>query len=141
MLPVLAGCGSAGHRQAAAADPARPSRPPVRAGVRLTVRRLGHLPAPVQLPAVARLGHGVVAAGGLDAGDASTAAVVRVDPAPFSARQIGALPAPLHDAAAATTGTRTLLAGGGDAGAGRSDVLRILPSGATRPAGLLPAGA
>src|SRR4051794_39043018 len=103
---ALGGCGSAAPRFPAARSgppPPRPVRAPAPPGGRLAVRRLGRLPAPVQLPAVAAMGSGVVSAGGLDAQDASVADIVRVAAGPpFRARRIGALPAPLHDAAAAT---------------------------------------
>ncbi len=50
------------------------ARPPAT----LHASRTGHMPAPVQLPAVTARGAGALAIGGLDAGDASVSSIVRV---------------------------------------------------------------
>ena len=145
LLIAVAGCGGTARRAAptpAGSRPARhapapPSRPaPVR---HLVAHAVGHLPAPVQLPAVTSWRHGLLAAGGLDAADASVADVVRVR-ADGRAAVMAHLPAAEHDAAAATVGGRAYLYGGGDAGAGLDTVLRLTP-GAVRAVGTLPAGA
>src|SRR4051794_27929570 len=88
---VGAGCGGSGDggstagasvraattTSAATTTAVRPPAPPTR--LRVVARRA--LPAPVQLPAVAALPGGtVLAVGGLNAGDASVADVVRVAP-------------------------------------------------------------
>jgi hypothetical protein len=121
---VLAyGCGSH-HRDpassrspapaVAAADPAQTRR------TRLRVVATLRLPAPVQLPALARRGRTVLALGGLDSADASVASVTHVLPAP--ARPAGALPQAVHDAAATALGSHVYLFGGG-AAAGPLDAI------------------
>jgi DNA-binding beta-propeller fold protein YncE len=137
----LPGCGSAGRPAAPAghhhlAGDAAPPAPPAGAGGRVTVTAAGHLPAPVQLPAVAPSGRGVVAIGGLDSRDASVADVVSVDGR--RATVSGRIPAVRHDAAAATLGGATFLFGGGEGGAGISEILRIEPGGTARAVGRLP---
>ena len=141
---ALAGCGSGPSSHTASsptpgAGAPTTARPAATPSARVRVRPVGHLPAPVELPAVATRGASLLAIGGLDAADASVSSIVRVDGA--RARVVGHLPTPLHDAAAATAGARTLFAGGGEAGAGSAAVLRILPGGGTQPAGRLPVGA
>ncbi len=81
------------------------------------------LPAPVQLPALARRGRTVLALGGLDAADASVANVTRVEPAP--ARAAGTLPQAVHDAGAAALGGRVYLLGGGTAAGARDTIVQI----------------
>ncbi len=83
---LLAGCGSspaadttavsatAAKKTSSATTHAGAPRAPV--VVRVTV--VGHLPAPVQLPAVASRPDGALAIGGLDAGDASVSSIVHV---------------------------------------------------------------
>ena len=142
LVPALlcAGCGSAHHASPSPTptpgrrvDPPPRHRPPLR----LQARVAAHLPAPVQLPAVTPVRGGVLAAGGLDAADASTANVVRITGR--RGRVVAHLPRPLHDAAAATVAGAPYLFGGGDAGAGTTAILRLGP--AVKPAGQLPAGA
>src|SRR4051812_37346140 len=94
---VVAGCGGGGGRdKTQAADPTgtSPSTRPdkTRLGpARLRFRTIGHLPAPVQLPAVAPVGtDGALVMGGLDRADGSSASIVRISGA--SARVAGALP-------------------------------------------------
>src|SRR3954453_1633167 len=62
---------------------------------RVRARAMGSLPAPVQLPATTAVPGGVLAIGGLDAADTSSAAVVRVGA--DGTRIAGRLPAALHD--------------------------------------------
>jgi YVTN family beta-propeller protein len=103
-------------------------------------RQIGHLPAPVQLPAAAPLaGDGALVMGGLDSADASSSAIVRVSGR--SARQAGSLPAALHDAAAATIGSRTLFMGGGNAGSSSGAINLVSPGGVTTRIGSLPKAA
>jgi DNA-binding beta-propeller fold protein YncE/N-acetylneuraminic acid mutarotase len=110
-----------------------------RPGAALRARLTGRLPAPVQLPAVARRGDGLLMMGGLSAADASVADIVRVSDG--GSRIVGRLPVALHDAAAATADGRTLFIGGGNAGAGSAQVLRVTPGRAPRPYARLPVGA
>jgi DNA-binding beta-propeller fold protein YncE len=104
--------------------------------VRLRVVAARALPAPVQLPGLARAGRTVIAAGGLDAADASVADVVRV--APGRPRRVGALPAPVHDAATAALGSSVYVFGGGSASGPTDAITRIGPGGRIRRVGRLP---
>jgi YVTN family beta-propeller protein len=135
------GCGghSAAPRQAAprttptATGTARAPHDP---GVGLRVVRSASLPAPVQLPGLARVGATVLAAGGLNAADASVADVVRV--APGAPRRVGALPAALHNVGATALGSSLYVFGGGSAGGPTAAITQITPGGRARPAGRLP---
>jgi DNA-binding beta-propeller fold protein YncE len=137
---IAAGCGSHArpakqHARSRASSPAagRQARAP---GVRLHVVRAGSLPAPVQLPGLTRVGSTVVAAGGLDAADASVADVVRV--APGAPRRVGSLPAAVHDVGAAALGGRVYVFGGGSAAGPTDAITAVAASGRTRHAGRLP---
>ena len=141
---AVAGCGShassAAHQHASAATASTPAqgtapRRPT-AGVGLRVVRSRSLPAPVQLPGLARAGNTVLAVGGLDAADSSVADVVRV--APGAPRRVGALPAAVHDVGAATLGSSLYVFGGGSAGGPTAAITQVAPGGSTRPAGHLP---
>jgi YVTN family beta-propeller protein len=105
-------------------------------GIGLRVVRSGSLPAPVQLPGLARVGPAILAAGGLDASDTSVAAVVRV--APGAPRRVGALPAPVHDVGAAALGARLYVFGGGSASGPTDAITAVSASGRSGPAGHLP---
>jgi YVTN family beta-propeller protein len=137
---TVTGCGShaAQHhhdpakRAPAAAQGVRNAPP----GVGLRVVRSSSLPAPVQLPGVARLGPTILAAGGLDSADTSVGAVVRL--APGAPRRVGALPTPLHDVGAAALGGRLFVFGGGSAGGPTDAITEVSASGRVRPAGRLP---
>src|SRR5215218_2220178 len=86
-------------------------------------RRLGRLPAPVQLPAAASLpGGGVLVVGGLSAADTSLPTIVALHGG--RARAAGALPAALHDAAAARIGGSVYFFGGGSTGSS-AQILRL----------------
>jgi hypothetical protein len=113
-----------------AAAPAQPIR------LRVVARR--RLPAPVQLPGLARLADGtVLAVGGLDAADQSVASVVRL--APGSVRRVGSLPQPTHDIGVAAIGDTAYAFGGGTATGPLAGVLAVPGAGGARPAGHLPA--
>ncbi|MFL5895528.1 MAG: hypothetical protein ACJ76Z_10520, partial [Thermoleophilaceae bacterium] len=105
------------------------------------MRRVGRLPAPVQLPAVAPQGNGALVIGGLDRADASSSSIVRIGSGGAAARQTGRLPAALHDAAAATLGSRTLFVGGGNAGSSSGAIMLVAPGGTTTRVGSLPTAA
>jgi YVTN family beta-propeller protein len=77
-----------------------------------------------------------LAAGGLDAADASVDGVVRV--APGRPRTVGALPAPVHDAGATAIGSRVYVFGGGTASGPTAAITAIAPDGRAHPAGRLP---
>ena len=137
------GCGShpaaARHRagSAPATSPANgTARPRAAIGVDLHVVRSRSLPAPVQLPGLARAGTSVLAVGGLDAADSSVADVVRV--APGSPRRVGTLPAAVHDVGATTLGSSLYVFGGGSASGPTAAITQVAPGGRTRPAGRLP---
>src|SRR4051794_20530884 len=109
------------------------------APIRLHVTGRGHLPAPVQLPAMTAAGRSALAMGGLSSADTSLTDIVRIDGA--TGRLVGHLPSPLHDAAAATVDGRTLFIGGGQSEAGSAAIDRVTRGGAVSAAGRLPAGA
>ena len=144
LLAVLAwaaaGCGG-GHDAAQSTAPAGAARraPAAKAAVaphlRIVARR--RLPAPVQLPALARLSDGtVLAIGGLDAADQSVDAIVRL--APGAPRRMGRLAQPAHDIGAAGIGARAYAFGGGTAAGPLADVRGVSANGAVRAVGRLP---
>ena len=101
-------------------------------------RRIGTLPAPLEDPAAALSGAGLVLAGGLTAQDTSTASVLVVRGASAQAR--AGLPAGQHDAPAAALGGSVYVFGGGDGTRQLDHILRIdSRSGAVSAAGTLPA--
>src|SRR5919204_2925700 len=104
----------------------------------LTARRSGWLPAPVQDPAVAAVGHHVLAAGGLTAADTSSDGVVSV--VGMSGRQISRLPGLQHDAPAVSLRRAVYVFGGGNGVAQLDHILQVDPqTGVVRDAGRLPA--
>jgi hypothetical protein len=94
---------------------------PARAVARVTTTAT--LPAPVQLPAVTGHGRTLLALGGLDAADASTASVVRLGPG--RPRALAPLPVALHDAAATTIGRDSYVFGGGTASGSLDTIVRV----------------
>jgi hypothetical protein len=83
---------------------------------RVVVRRAAfHLPAAVQRAVAVASGSGIVVAGGLDAGGASTSGVFRLDPTSGVLTSLGSVPEPFHDAAAGLIGKRLYVFGGGAA--------------------------
>jgi YVTN family beta-propeller protein len=137
LLTVSAtGCGSSPHRPAGHGAASPPAAAPRKPSVRLAVVRSRPLPAPVQLPGLARVGATVLAAGGLDAADVSVAGITRV--APGAPRAVGALPAPVHDVGVAALGSRLYVFGGGSASGPTDTITEVLPSGHARIAGRLP---
>ena len=81
---------------------------------------------------------GVIVAGGLIAGDGSTAATYRLDLASGHATKLPNLPVSVHDVAGATVGGRPVVLGGGNAS--EQDVIQVGggPAGAWKVAGHLP---
>ncbi len=150
MLAALAagattGCGGHAHSPTAPHRPPTGSTPsaagaprPARGGggVGLRVVRARSLPAPVQLPALARAGTAVLAAGGLDRADSSVADVLRL--APGAPRRVGALPSAVHDVGAAALGSSAYVFGGGSASGPTDAITELTASGRTRLAGRLP---
>src|SRR5206468_11388401 len=123
--------------------PVQPRRGPARAPaataarpVGLRVARTRSLPAPVQLPGVARAGAGVLAVAGLSTADVSVADVVRL--APGAPRRVGALPRPVHDVATATLAGRLYVFGGGSAAGPTDAITRVAAGGRVSAAGHLP---
>jgi hypothetical protein len=96
------------------------------------------LPTAVQLPALAVDAGGVLALGGLNASDESTANVVLIEQG--HARRVGNLPQALHDAAAAGINGQAYFFGGG-ASTASSAILRVTQTGLSTLAGRLPLGA
>jgi YVTN family beta-propeller protein len=144
---VAAGCGSgehgpsspratthppaARHARAGSAGHAKARRP-----VRLRLVATRSLPAPVQLPGLARVGATLLAAGGLDRADASVADVTRVRPG--APRRVGALPAAVHDAGAAALGGRVYVFGGGSAAGPTDRISAVTAAGRVRTVARLP---
>jgi YVTN family beta-propeller protein len=138
---AVTACGShptAPHRHAASSRPTASgtARPHATIGVGLRVVASRSLPAPVELPGLARVGTTVLAAGGLDTADSSVADIVRV--APGAARRVGALPAAVHDVGAAALGSSVYVFGGGTAGGPIDAITQITAGGRSRLAGHLP---
>jgi DNA-binding beta-propeller fold protein YncE len=141
----LAGCGGGdgggGSLSGTVADRHTTAHGAMPAGVApstaLSIVATRRLPAPVQLPGLAAVGGRVVAAGGLDAADASVASVVAV--APGAPRTIGALPHAVHDAGTAALGGRLLVFGGGTASGPSDEISALRPGGTARTVGRLPA--
>lgn len=125
---VATGCGgraggttAPGTRSASQGPPPLASPAPARAAAR--VRAIGRLPAPVQLPAVTGHGPTMLALGGLDAADTSTAAVVRLTPG--RPRALAPLPVAVHDAGATTIGRDSYVFGGGAASGSLDTIVRV----------------
>ncbi len=126
---ATAGCG-APHTALRARAP-RPSVP-------LGVAQRGALPTPVQLPGLARTHDGrVLAVGGLDAADTSTATVTQLQPTP--ARPTTPLPLAAHDIGVTAIGRTVFAFGGGTAAGPIASVEALGPSGGWSSAGTLPA--
>jgi YVTN family beta-propeller protein len=144
LAAATAGCGShstAPHSHAAppasGTTPAKGAAPPrTTVDVGLHLVRSRSLPAPVQLPGLARVGTSVFAVGGLDSADGSVADVVRV--APGTPRRVGALPTAIHDVGATALGSSLYVFGGGSASGPTAAITQVAPSGDTRSAGRLP---
>ena len=138
------GCGShsrarqhrAGSTAAATSPAAGTASAPTTIGVGLHVVSSRSLPAPVQLPGLARVGTSVLAVGGLNSADTSVSDVVRV--APGTPRRVGSLPAAIHDVGATTLGSSLYVFGGGSAGGPTAAITQVAPGGRTRRAGQLP---
>ncbi len=142
LVGALGGCGSGSGGGGSASNPAartateRPSSTPPPASLRSSGVALA-LQVPISGEALVSGGGELLALGGVDAGDVSTNAVVRVLPEQGSARNTGSLAQPLHDAAATVLGKRTLLFGGGSA-ATTDEVESIPASGAGTVVGHMP---
>jgi outer membrane protein assembly factor BamB len=95
------------------------------------------LPASVSRAVAIADGSGVLIAGGLDANQASSSDVFRLDPSTGLLTQAGTLALPTHDAAGALIGGRPFVLGGGAQTV--SDIVQTLPiSGAATTAAHLP---
>jgi YVTN family beta-propeller protein len=116
-----------------------PPRPPVAtAPAQLVETAASRLPAPRQDVAAAVLGRDVLLAGGLDAADASTAAIDRLRHG--RPQSLGRLPVALHDAPAVALAGRMYVFGGGDGIAQHAEITGVDPAtGATGREGTLPA--
>jgi DNA-binding beta-propeller fold protein YncE len=137
LAAAITGCG-AHHTTPRRSAPTPAGTPPRRTapGVALRVVSWRSLPAPVQLPGLARVGASILAAGGLNAADGSVADIVRV--APGAPRRIGALPGAIHDVGAATLGSSAYVFGGGSASGPTDAITQIGAGGRARRAGRLP---
>ncbi|MGE5291408.1 MAG: hypothetical protein ACM3ML_30245 [Micromonosporaceae bacterium] len=115
---ALAGCSSAKRHASAPAAPPHPatSAPSARHVLVLRVTRAPwHLPAPISREVVLADGLSLLMAGGLKAGGASSAAVVRLNPSTGAANQVASLASPTHDAGGAALDGRDVIFGGGSA--------------------------
>jgi YVTN family beta-propeller protein len=139
LVAAVGGCGGHASAPTSAKRPARGAPGTVeRARQSIALRVVGHrvLPAPVQLPGLARAGTSVLAAGGLNAADASVADVVHV--APGAPRRVGALPEAIHDAGVASLGSSAYVFGGGSASGPTDAITRVTADGRAHSAGHLP---
>jgi hypothetical protein len=107
-VPAVRALVSAPTGQARPASTSTTIAVPVR--VRLARYRL---PAPVQRAVAVGSGSGILIAGGLDAGGASTTGVFRLDPVSGRLARLGAVPDAFHDAAAGVIGNGLFVFGGG----------------------------
>src|SRR4051794_38513813 len=127
---AIAGCGAtAGPVAVPSHAPRARARSPRPRPVALRLVGARSLPAPVQLPALARAGRAVLAIGGLDARDPSGSDAGRL--APGARRRVGALPAAVHDVAAVGLGARAYAFGGGSS-AGPTAAISALSARGTR---------
>ena len=143
MAGSVAGCGTtgpaAGRTATAAARASSATGTARHRDVASSLRLAGSaaLPAPVQLPGLARTADGrVVAVGGLDAADTSTADVIGV--LPDGARRIGRLPQAAHDIGVAAIGRTVYAFGGGTAAGPIATITALDARGRARAAGRLP---
>ena len=144
-LAILAGCGASppvAHTSAspssASSSPSAPSPMPTKAAPRqLVVRTLPwRLPTPVGREAVVAMGGRLVVAGGLVAGDRSTATAYRLDPTDGHVQPLRNLPVPVHDTAGVLLGGLPVVIGGGNAS--EQDVVQVRRPGGWTVAGHLP---
>ncbi|HEX3221370.1 MAG TPA: kelch repeat-containing protein [Nocardioides sp.] len=147
--PVLAACGGGSSSPAAPATsgtatapsssaPAASSSPTPFTPHTATARVAAwHLPYAAGRQAVVPMPDGgVIVAGGLVAGDASTDRVVRVDAAHARVSPLPSLPVPVHDVAGGLAGTTPLVVGGGNAT--EQDVVQAWQGDTWRVVGHLP---
>jgi hypothetical protein len=141
-LVLLAGCGtspvahtSAGPSSASSSSPS--SLPTTAAHRQLVVRTLPwRLPKPVGREAVVAVGSRLVVAGGLVAGDQSTAIAYRLDPTNGHIQPLRSLPVPVHDTAGVLLGGLPVVIGGGNAR--EQDAVQVRRRGSWTVAGHLP---
>jgi hypothetical protein len=123
LLCALVSCSSSAtpvshhHRHRAVGSPTRPaatgnSERPSRLSVRVLPWRL---PEPVAREAAVATSRGLVVAGGLAAGDQSTATAYRLDLTSGHAATLADLPVPVHDVGGATAKGEPEVVGGGNA--------------------------
>jgi DNA-binding beta-propeller fold protein YncE len=138
--PVAGRTATATDRSATATVAARaaPTTPPRRnAPIRLRLAAGAALPAPVQLPGLARTADGrVIAVGGLDAADVSVADVIGV--LPGRARRIGRMPQAAHDIGVTALGRTVYAFGGGTAAGPVATITAFDAHGRARVSGRLP---
>ncbi|MDX6708294.1 MAG: hypothetical protein QOI48_4140 [Solirubrobacteraceae bacterium] len=137
---TLAGCGTSRSDDSgstATTSSLAASVPAPRRTIRLQLAGTGTVPAAVQLPGLARTtDRRVLAVGGLDAADTSTADVISVLPAPAS--RIGQLAQPAHDIGVTSIGRTVYAFGGGTAAGPIATITAVDRQGHTRVAGRLP---
>lgn len=139
-LALVAGCGSglpAAKVTSSASSSTSASAPPAAAQKRLVVSTLPwRLPTPLGREAVVSVGGRLVVAGGLVAGDQSTATAYRLDPATGHVQPLRSLPVPVHDTAGVLLSGRPVVIGGGNAS--EQDVVQVRRPGGWTVTGHLP---
>ena len=144
-LALLAGCGasppvahtSASPSSASSSPSAASPLPATTADRQLVVRTLPwRLPTPVGREAVVAVGSRLVVAGGLVAGDQSTATAYRLDPTNGHIQPLRNLPVPVHDTAGVLLGGLPVVIGGGNAR--EQDVVQVRRPDGWTVAGHLP---
>jgi N-acetylneuraminic acid mutarotase len=94
------------------------------------------LPTPLGREAVVAVGGKLVVAGGLVAGDQSTATAYRLDPTNGHVQPLRGLPVPVHDTAGVLLGGRPVVLGGGNTS--EQDVVQVQRPGGWTVGGHLP---
>jgi N-acetylneuraminic acid mutarotase len=141
-LVLLAGCGASPEAhtsagQSTTSSPAPSPQPTTAAHRQLVVRTLPwRLPKPVGREAVVAVGSRLVVAGGLVAGDQSTATAYRLDPTNGHVQPLRNLPVPVHDTSGVLLGGLPAVIGGGNAR--EQDVVQVRRPGGWTVAGHLP---
>jgi N-acetylneuraminic acid mutarotase len=126
---------SAGRSHTSTTHPTSPTAPVV---VHLSAARAGwQLASPLSRAVAFSDGSGIVLAGGLDAGQNTQSAVIRIDASSGTATSVGSLAVPAHDAAGGVIAAQRYVFGGGAQHV--SDVVQALqPNGLSTIVGHLP---
>jgi N-acetylneuraminic acid mutarotase len=144
-LTLVAGCGASlpaahttgGSSPTVSTSSSSSTSPTAAAPRQLVVRTLPwRLPTPLGREAVVAVGDRLLVAGGLVAGDQSTAVAYRLDPTTGHVQPLRSLPVPVHDTAGVLLGGSPVVIGGGNAS--EQDVVQVRHPGGWTLAGHLP---